>query len=157
MTEAGPSDAPRHESTRARPAIPGRSAFRFWTREKLRNADTDQFGHVNNAPMATFLESARMEIIAVPQARAALDGLTLAVVHLSIDFHHELFFPGSVDVGSTVVSVGRHSFSVSQGIFDEARCVASAQATCVLFDRAKGTSAPVPDALRAYLVQAPGS
>ena len=30
--------------------------YPFWTEEKLRNADTDRLGHVNNAVFATFFE-----------------------------------------------------------------------------------------------------
>lgn len=36
-------------SAPVRSAAPQRAEFRFWTQEKLRNADTDQFLHVNNA------------------------------------------------------------------------------------------------------------
>jgi acyl-CoA thioesterase FadM len=86
-----------------------RSDFRFWTEEKLRNADTDQFRHVNNAVIATFFEAARMEIFAPPSVRTLMGGANLAVVRLLIEFCAEVHFPGRVRVGSAVIGVGNTS------------------------------------------------
>jgi acyl-CoA thioester hydrolase len=137
----------------ARRSAPGRSEFRFWTEEKLRNIDTDQFKHVNNAVISSLLEAGRMEIVAAPEARLLLGSTTLAIVRLEVDFHRELFYPGKVSIGSRVVSVGRTSFSVRQGVFDDAHCVASALATCVLFDAAARKAVPVAPQLRDYLLR----
>ena len=41
------------EAPRSRVAVPGRGDFRVWCSLQLRNRDTDQFGHVNHAAMAT--------------------------------------------------------------------------------------------------------
>jgi acyl-CoA thioester hydrolase len=139
-------------STSERPSPPNRSDFNLWTAEKLRNMDTDQFGHVNNAAVSTFLEAGRMEIFAADAARAELGSLALAVVRLEIDFHREIFYPGKVEVGSRILSVGRTSFQVKQGVFNADACAVSALATCVLFDAAAKRSAPVSPALRAYLL-----
>ncbi|MBN3756204.1 acyl-CoA thioesterase [Paraburkholderia sp. Tr-20389] len=132
-----------------------REDFRFWTEEKLRNADTDQFRHVNNAAIATFLEAARMEIVAPPAVRKWMDGANLAVVRLLIEFGAELRFPGYVSVGSRVVDVGRTSFRVRQGLFrgaDGSSC-AAAEAVCVLVHGETGRPHPVAPELRAYLLE----
>ncbi|SAL65281.1 thioesterase [Caballeronia arvi] len=130
------------------------NGFRFWTEEKLRNADTDQFRHVNNAVIATLFEAARMEIVAPPQVRALMDGANLAVVRLLIEFSAELHFPGRVRVGSTVVEVGNTSFKVRQGLFDGHRgnCCATAEAVCVLVHGETARPHPIVPALRAYLL-----
>ena len=130
------------------------NGFRFWTEEKLRNADTDQFRHVNNAVIATLFEAARMEIVAPPPIRALMDGANLAVVRLLIEFNAELHFPGRVRVGSTVVEVGTTSFKVRQGLFDERdenRC-ATAEAVCVLLHGETGRPHRIAPGLRAYLL-----
>ena len=129
---------------------PARYEFRFWCEEKLRNADTDQFKHVNNAAIASMLESARMEAFA-SEVHARLGGATLAVAHLAIDFHRELFYPGSVAIGSIVTRAGRSSFSVRQGVFDGDGCVASAEVICVLFDPVLRKAGEMSPALRDYL------
>ena len=138
------------QSTRA---IPDTDDFRFWTDEKVRNVDTDQFHHVNNAVIASFLEAARMEILATPEASALHGSATLAVVRLEIDFHRELFYPATVRIGSRVVSVGRTSFTVRQGVFNGPHCIASATATCVLFDPSARKAVAVPEPLRQYLLR----
>jgi acyl-CoA thioester hydrolase len=141
-------------STPARTAPPERGDFRFWTEEKLRNADTDQFRHVNNAVISTLLEAARMEIFAPCEVHALMGGAHLAVVRLLIEFRSELYFPGRVAIGSTVVAVGHTSFRVRQGLFVDAgtACSASAQATCVLVHPDTGRPHPMGQELRAYLL-----
>ena len=128
--------------------------YRFWTDEKLRNADTDQFRHVNNAAIATFFEAARMEIFAPPSIHALMGGANLAVVKLLIEFSAELHFPGYVRVGSTVVDVGNTSFRVRQGLFGgvDDTCCAKAEAVCVLVHGETGRPHPITPELRAYLL-----
>jgi acyl-CoA thioester hydrolase len=137
-----------------RTAPPPRSAFRFWTEEKLRNTDTDQFRHVNNAVVATLLEAARMEVFAASAIRALMDGANLAVVRLLIDFRREMYFPGRVEIGTIVTAVGRTSFSVRQAVFESTNplCAASAEATCVLLHPGTGGPHAIAPALRAYLL-----
>jgi acyl-CoA thioester hydrolase len=130
-------------------APPGRDAFRFWTQEKLRNPDTDQFGHVNNAAMASFFEAGRMELFAGRPAAAAK--LQLVVARLLMNFHKELYYPGEVSIGSIVTRVGRSSFDVAQGLFAGDDCIASAQATCVAFDAEQRRPTEIPGPLRDYL------
>jgi acyl-CoA thioester hydrolase len=132
-------------------AVPTRAQFAFWTREKLRNADTDQFGHVNNAAIATFLEAGRMELFAVPALASIMAGANIVVGRLSTTFHAELFFPGEVEIGSTVTRVGRTSFDVLQGVFQGATCIASAQAACVMLR--ERSPFPIPAAVRAHLLR----
>ena len=133
-----------------RMAPAGRGAFRFWTTEKLRNGDTDQYGHINNAALASFLEGGRIELLAEPANAAALGDATIVVAQLLITFHAELFYPGVVDIGTTVSRIGRTSFDVHQGVFRGDTCIATALASCVLMRDGRPT--PVPDAVRARLL-----
>ena len=132
-----------------------RGSFRFWTEEKLRNADTDQFRHVNNAAIATFFEAARMEIFAPPSVNTLMNGANLAVVRLLIEFSTELHFPGRVYVGSTVVETGNTSFKVRQGMFDcvHDNCCAVAEAICVLVRGDTKRPSTIAPELRAYLLK----
>lgn len=129
-----------------------RKACSFWTREKLRNADTDQFRHVNNAVISTFLESARMEILDRDSLKASLIGRNVVVAHLSIDFLKELYFPGAIEIGSATLKVGRTSFQLVQGLFIGSECLVSATATCVLLDTEQGKPTPIPEPVRSHLL-----
>jgi acyl-CoA thioester hydrolase len=128
-----------------------REACSFWTQEKLRNADTDQFRHVNNAAISTFLESARMEILERDSLKASLTGRTVVVAHLSIDFLKEIYFPGAIEIGSATLKVGRTSFQLVQGLFVGAECLVFALATCVLLDTERGKPTPIPEPVRSHL------
>ena len=144
-----PPPLPSHPE---KPRVPQRADFRFWTEEKLRNPDTDQFRHVNHAAMVSLFEAGRMELFALPQVRPLMQGANLAVVRLLLHFHLELFYPGVVSVGSVIASVGNTSFTCLQGLFIGDKCFASAEAVCVLFDSAAGRAHPIQGALRAYLL-----
>jgi len=124
--------------------------FRFWSREKLRNADTDQFRHVNNAAIASFMEGGRMELFAAPAISDLMKGLNVVVGRLNIEFHAEIFYPGELDIGSTVTRIGRSSFEVMQGVFRDSVCVASAIASCVLMQAGKPFA--IPDDIRRHLL-----
>ncbi|MBH5385013.1 acyl-CoA thioesterase [Bradyrhizobium diversitatis] len=124
--------------------------FRFWSREKLRNADTDQFRHVNNAAIASFLEGGRMDLFADPAIGRLMNGVNVVVGRLNIEFHAEIFYPGELTVGSAVTRVGRASFEVLQGVFRDGTCVASAVASCVLLQAGKPYA--VPNEIRRHLL-----
>jgi acyl-CoA thioester hydrolase len=147
------SSALRQSEPLARKRSLDREACSFWTQEKLRNADTDQFRHVNNAVISTFLESARMEILAHDSLKTSLIGRNVVVAHLSIDFLKELHFPGAVEIGSATLKVGRTSFQLVQGLFVGSECLVFALATCVLLDTDRRTPAPIPEPVRSHLLE----
>jgi acyl-CoA thioester hydrolase len=124
--------------------------FRFWSREKIRNADTDQFHHVNNASIASFLEGGRMELFASPAISHLMEGLNVVVGRLNIAFHAEILYPGELKIGSTVTRVGRTSFEVLQGVFHGENCAASAVASCVLLQAGKPHA--IPSDVRQHLL-----
>ena len=126
--------------------------YRFWTEEKLRNTDTDKQGHVNNGVMSSFFEAGRIELLAAPEIAAIRAATSIVVVRMLINFKKELFFPGKVRVGTRVAKVGRTSIECLQVIYAANGEVASAEATCVLLDRATRKPTPVPEQLRAYLM-----
>jgi acyl-CoA thioester hydrolase len=129
--------------------LPAKSGFACWTREKIRNRDTDQFGHVNNAAIATFMEAGRMELF----AGLDMKGGNILVVRMLSEFHKELFYPGEVEIGTAVSAVGNSSFSVVQGLYDATGCFATGEATCVFFDSVAGKAIRIPEQVRTQLTR----
>ena len=125
--------------------------YRFWCEEKLRNADTDQQGHVNNAIMATLLEAARIELLAATEIEDIRAATQIVVAKQLIVFKKELFFPGTARIGTRCARVGRTSLDFVQAIQAANGEVATAEATCVLLDRGPRKPTAVPERLRAYL------
>lgn len=131
--------------------FPDSAAYPFWIGETIRNADTDQFQHVNNAAIASYCEAGRMGLFAEPTLQEAIAGLNVVVVKLTILFERELYYPGAVQVGTRVTAIGASSFQVSQGLYGTQGRFATSEATCVMMDRAQRTPVRVPDAVRALL------
>ena len=63
-----------------------RDQYRFWCEEKLRNADTDQNGHVNNAVVATLFEAGRIELLAAPQTAHIRKATSIVVAKQLVNF-----------------------------------------------------------------------
>jgi acyl-CoA thioester hydrolase len=128
-----------------------RATFTLWSHDKLRYADTDRQGHVNNAKFATFLESGRVAFLYDPAAPLAPPGCEFVLARVAIDFLAELRWPGVVDIGSVILVIGRSSLTIGQGLFVGPDCVAAAESVVVLTDAATRRSTPMPEALRVRL------
>lgn len=129
------------------------ATYPFWIRENIRNADTDQFQHVNNAAIASYCEAGRMSLFSEPSLREQIGGLNIVVVKLTILFVKELFYPGEVQVGTRVTSIGNTSFEVSQGLYGSEGRFATSEATCVMIDRAQRMPSRIPEAVRTLFAQ----
>mgnify|MGYP006266671109 CR=1 FL=1 len=119
--------------------------------DKLRYADTDRQGHVNNAHFATFLETGRVEFLYDPDDPIIDDGAEFVVARMAVDFRGEIQWPGSVDIGTGIQAIGTSSVTVSQVIYQGDRCVAEAETVIVQLDTASRSSRPLSDAARARL------
>ncbi len=133
--------------------MPTPEQFDTWIVEKTRNMDTDQFGHVNHAAMATLFEGARVELVFAPQMAEETEGIDLLIARLTMSFHRELAAPGTVRIGSAVRRIGSSSLDIDQAIFDGDACIASAQSVCVLIDHNVRKPHRVSDRLRAHLMK----
>lgn len=129
------------------PPTPAR--FPFWTEEKLRVADTDMNGHVNNGAIGAFCEAGRAEIMyevaGPPEARR----LRSAVARVAIDYRREIHYPGRVRIGTAIARIGHSSITLEQGLFQDDVCFATAEAVMVMLDPATRRPAEIPAALRA--------
>ncbi|WP_046868736.1 acyl-CoA thioesterase [Microvirga massiliensis] len=119
-------------------------AYPSHTSTDIRYADLDRQGHVNNAVFATFCEIGRVAFLYDPERPLAPDGTSFVIARLAIDFRAELFWPGTVEIGTGVLSVGRSSMTLAQGLFNEGRCVATVEGVIVMQDEATRRSKPLP-------------
>jgi acyl-CoA thioester hydrolase len=133
-----------------------RETFAFWTAEKIRYADTDRQGHVNNAVFATFCESGRVALFFESGERLAPPGCEFVIARLELDFRAEMRWPGRADIGTTVLDIRRSSLRLGQGIFCGGSCAATAETVIVLLDSATRRGTPLPEATRAGLLARAG-
>lgn len=104
------------------------------TFDKLRYADTDRQGHVNNSVFSTALETGRVELLYAPDAGIVEAGKSFVIARLELDFRGELTWPGEVVIGTRVEAVGRTSFTLAQALFQRDQCVAFARTVIVQVD-----------------------
>lgn len=137
-----------------------RSTFGHWVTHTIRYNDQDPVGHVNNAAMATFLEQGRTTFIYPLMKEHAGPDLEIVLARLEVDYLREFHFPGSVDIGSTVMSVGSKSLRLQHGVFLSGTdtCVSTGLCVLVFFDPVNRISTNPPDSLRSALTAlVPGS
>lgn len=127
--------------------------FSFQTFDKVRYADTDRQGHVNNAAFSTFLETGRVEFLYNPQNPLMADNASFVIANLSLKFLLEVTWPGQVDIGTGVKKVGNSSIQLFQGLFQNGRCVATAETVIVQMDERTRKSCPLTDKTKAFLTQ----
>lgn len=113
------------------------------TSDKIRYADTDRQGHVNNAVFATLLETGRAEIIYDQAAPLVEPGTSFVIARLALDFRAEINWPGTVWVGTRVARIGRSSFTLQHGLFQDEICVATAEVVIVHVDDTTRRSRPL--------------
>lgn len=113
------------------------------TFDTIRYADTDRQGHVNNAVFSTFLESGRVPLLYDRDAPLAVEGAAFVIAKLVLEFRSEVNWPGRVEIGTAVASVGRSSLTLAQGLFQDGRLVATAETVIVQMDEETRRSRPL--------------
>jgi acyl-CoA thioester hydrolase len=127
------------------------------TSDKICYGDTDRQGHVNNAVFATFLETGRVEILHGRGDSLADPGAAFVIARLVLDFRAEVTWPGEVTIGTRVAAIGRSSVKLEQGIFQNGKCVATAETTIVQMDETTRSSRPLSQLARDRLAAFSGS
>jgi acyl-CoA thioester hydrolase len=117
--------------------------FPLRSTDKLRYADTDRQGHVNNAVFATMFETGRVALLYDESKPLREPGTAFVIARLAIDFHAEITWPGVIDIGTRVAKLGRSSIGLEQALFQNGRCVAQAESVLVLMNEATRKSHPL--------------
>ena len=129
-----------------------RNTYRTWTTDVLRYNDLDPNGHVNNVATCMFLEDGRVSFRREHYSDLVGDTLTgFVLARFTIEYHRPLHFPGSVDIGTTIIRIGRSSYTFGQAVFQDQHCVASAEVVQVRIDPDTGKSTPLDDDFRRLL------
>ncbi|MCB8973208.1 MAG: acyl-CoA thioesterase [Ardenticatenaceae bacterium] len=127
--------------------------FPFQTFDKLRYGDTDRQGHVNNAVFSTFLETGRIELLFSPQSPLVAERATFVIVKLDLNYLMEINWPGRVEIGTAVTKIGNSSVNFYQGLFQNGRCVATAETVIVQMNEQTRKSHPLTAKAKAFLMQ----
>lgn len=119
--------------------------------EKLRYRDTDRQGHINNAVFTTFLETGRVEILYNADLELHSKDSSFVIVSLKLDFINEVTWPGTVEIGTGILSIGNSSIRFFQKLFQDGKPVAKAETVIVQVDNRTTESRPLSEAAKQAL------
>jgi acyl-CoA thioester hydrolase len=126
--------------------------FPFRSHDKLRYGDTDRQGHVNNAVFTTMYETGRVELLQLGQSEGLdLGDVSFVIARLSLDYHGEIHWPGTVEIGTAVKALGNSSITFSQALFQNGECVSTAESVVVQVDNRTRRSTKLSTAVREKL------
>lgn len=118
-------------------------------------SDMDAFRHLNNGATGRYLEEGRSDLnMRVFGKECMIDppgGLQLLFATVTIDYIRQAHYPGSVELGSGIVSVGGSSYVIAQAAFQDGQCFAVAQT--VMVKAIDGVPSKLTDGERAALTQ----
>ena len=76
------------------------ASYRYWIDETVRFADLDPVGHVNNAAISTYFESARVALFHDSGNSPVSGPRSVVIARLTIDFRAELHYPDRIRIGA---------------------------------------------------------
>jgi YbgC/YbaW family acyl-CoA thioester hydrolase len=112
--------------------------------------DFDALGHLTHAAYPVYLDEARDAYL-----RATVGSFTEwpnVVVHLTVDFRHEIRYPAdAVLVRTSVSEIGRTSITFEQELLHDGDVAATARAVVVAWDESARAARPIGTEDRARL------
>jgi acyl-CoA thioester hydrolase len=122
------------------------SVYPLTVRILARYADVDPLWHINNVAIAQYYEEARVSSLTQILGGERIPtpaGERILIAHQSIDYLREASYPGTLAVGVGVLRIGRSSYTLGMGMFQDGQCVSVSDAVMVFAD-ASGP-ARIPD------------
>ena len=128
------------------------SAYSFTVDVPTRWADLDLLGHINNVSMAGLFEEGRgLFNRSLMLTRPSRDVRWL-VAAVSLNYLAEAHHPGDVTIASGIGHIGKRSWTIQSGGFQNGVCVATCDTTLVYTDKTGAT--PFPEGFQANLERA---
>ena len=134
-----------------KPNLHDAALYNHWTDVTIRYCDQDPMGHVNNVAISAYIEAARTSYIYDLLNKDGKPAVEFVLASLTINFHREFVWPGTVRIGARITSVGNRAFVSSYGIFIAETCHVTATCVSVFFDMDTRKSIAPPDNIRTML------
>ena len=133
---------------------------------EIRFTDVDSQDHVNHTAIVEWIAHARVKLIdgKVAQYHHTIwenlkdkdPELDHVLVNLEVNFHKEVFYPGTVEVSARVLNVGSKSVTTEFFVYSGDEVVAEAQCINVFFRTSDKKSVDIPDQLKDMLMKKNG-
>ena len=113
------------------PKLQDRHVYPHWSRDTVRFSDQDAAGHVNNVAICAYFETGRLTFARDAGLMNHTPPMRSISAGLDVSFLRESHWPGDVEIGCGVLSVGKSSIRIGSGIFKDGACIATAEMTIV--------------------------
>ena len=133
---------------------------------EIRFTDVDSQDHVNHTAIVEWIAHARVKLIdgKVAQYHHTIwenlkdqnPELDHVLVNLDVNFHKEVFYPGTIEVSGRVLNVGNKSVTTEFFVYSGDEVVAEAQCINVFFRTSDKKSVDIPDKLKVMLMKKNG-
>jgi len=107
----------------------------------------DFLGHINNATLALWFETARNPFlrIFVPDLNIKMETFPLIMAHTDYDFMEPLSFQPEVEIRSWIIHIGKRSFTVYHEAWQKGHLCVKGSAVMIHYDFITKQSVPLPD------------
>jgi acyl-CoA thioester hydrolase len=123
--------------------------FSLKTYDKVRYADYDRQGHVNNAVFNQYFETGRVEFLYDNKNKLLEKNATFVIANAKIDYLSEIKWPGTVEIGTAVLKIGNSSITFKQALFQNTKLVATCD--CVIVQVYENKSLPLSNSAKKIL------
>lgn len=117
--------------------------YTLQTYDKVRYADTDRQGHVNNAVFSSYFETGRVELLFDKHNPLYSTNCEFVIVKLTVNLLREITWPGTVEIGTIITKIGNSSITMQQGLFQKDILVATADTVIVQMNEETRKSHPL--------------
>lgn len=119
----------------------------------VRFADLDPLRHINNVAFGQFYEEARVHLNTQVFDKAQTRPERMLVANVDIAYLAEGRYPGVIRVGSGIGRIGRTSYEIVQALFQNGKCIGTAQTIAVYILNGQPAEPPkeVREALEGFL------
>jgi acyl-CoA thioester hydrolase len=130
----------------------GREEYRFLHDVEVRFRDLDPMGHAHHSLPLIYWEEARARYWREVAGRRDVADIDYVMGEFTVRYLRRILFPGRLSAGVRVSRLGRSSFGMEYGLWDEeGRLLSTGSSAQVVYDYGAGRSAPLDDATRARI------
>ncbi|SDQ90828.1 acyl-CoA thioesterase [Virgibacillus salinus] len=120
---------------------------------KVRVAETDMLGHVNNSSYFIYMEETRLDFLQKLGMEVHSDDYMIVLASAKCDFVRQGYYGQTLEINTIVKRIGRTSFTLVNEISDKESgdLIANGEVIIVYFDIAKQKPAELPESFKAPL------
>ena len=126
------------------------NSFNYFEKIEMRWSDIDALGHVNNAIIVTYFETARAKFI----QKWGISKMIFILASINVDYLKQVNYPNKITIGQNIKKIGKKSLTIEAGLFlKDSTLAAISNVVLVAFDYEKQKSIPIPKKIKDFYLK----